>query len=51
MYVFNCRPLVMDPANPLNNVCSGFEWREIGKAAREVLDSPMLHGVTSTSWS
>ena len=25
----NSRPLVMDPANPLNNVCSRFDWEDI----------------------
>ena len=48
---FNSRPLVIDPANPLNNVCSRFNWEEIGRAAREVLDSPMLRGVTSSTWN
>ena len=43
-------PLVMDPANPLNNLCRSFEWEEIVKAAKEVLDSPMLRGVKSDTW-
>ena len=45
------RPLVMDPANPTNNVCSKFDWEEIKKAARKVLDSPMMRGVTSHTWA
>ena len=46
-------PLVMDPANPLNNLCSSstFKWEEIVKAAKEVLDSPMLRGVKSDTWN
>ncbi|XP_028407282.1 2'-5'-oligoadenylate synthase 1A-like [Dendronephthya gigantea] len=44
------RPLVMDPANPMNNVCKGFVWEEISMAAREVLESPMMNGVSSDSW-
>ena len=45
------RPLVMDPANPTNNVCSNFEWEEIRSAAINVLGSPMMRGVTSTMWN
>ena len=40
----------MDPANPMNNVCSRFDWKEIGKAAEEVLNSPMMCEVSSCSW-
>ena len=45
------RPLVMDPANPTNNVCSDFEWEEIRLAAMNVLSSPMMFGVTSSTWN
>ncbi len=45
------RPLVMDPANPTNNVCSKFEWKQIGDAAKEVLESRMLRDVSSISWN
>ncbi|XP_028407254.1 2'-5'-oligoadenylate synthase 3-like isoform X3 [Dendronephthya gigantea] len=44
------RPLVMDPANPMNNVCKRFVWEEISIAAREVLESQMMNGVSSDSW-
>ncbi|XP_028407251.1 2'-5'-oligoadenylate synthase 3-like isoform X1 [Dendronephthya gigantea] len=44
------RPLVMDPANPMNNVCEPFVWEEISMAAKEVLESPMMYGVSSESW-
>ncbi|XP_028412286.1 2'-5'-oligoadenylate synthase 3-like [Dendronephthya gigantea] len=44
------RPLVMDPANPMDNVCEPFVWEEIRRAAREVLESPMMYGVSSDSW-
>ncbi|XP_028407281.1 2'-5'-oligoadenylate synthase 3-like [Dendronephthya gigantea] len=43
-------PLVMDPANPMNNVCTAFDLERLGRAAREVRRSPMLDGVSSTSW-
>ncbi|XP_028412288.1 2'-5'-oligoadenylate synthase 3-like [Dendronephthya gigantea] len=43
-------PLVMDPANPMNNVCSGFDWEEISRAAKEVLKSLMMDDVSSTNW-
>ncbi|XP_028412305.1 2'-5'-oligoadenylate synthase-like protein 2 isoform X4 [Dendronephthya gigantea] len=44
------RPLVMDPANPTNNVCENFEWEEIKEEAKRVLASPMMRGVSSTTW-
>ncbi|XP_028407258.1 2'-5'-oligoadenylate synthase 1A-like [Dendronephthya gigantea] len=44
------RPLVLDPSNPTNNVCSEFEWDDIQREAIKVLRSPMLEDVSSTSW-
>ena len=46
----NSRPLVMDPANPFNNVCKTFEWEEVQKEAKRALDSAMLSGITSLTW-
>ncbi|XP_028412290.1 2'-5'-oligoadenylate synthase 1A-like [Dendronephthya gigantea] len=44
------RPLVLDPANPTNNVCSGYHWEEIRQEAKNVLKSAMMEGVSSFSW-
>ena len=41
----------MDPANPMNNIYARFSWTEISEAAKKVLDSPMMKGVTlHTGW-
>ncbi|XP_028407355.1 2'-5'-oligoadenylate synthase 1A-like [Dendronephthya gigantea] len=45
------RPLVMDPANPTNNVCATFDWDEIKEEAGRVLASPMMLGISSTNWN
>ncbi|CAB4030764.1 2 -5 -oligoadenylate synthase 3-like [Paramuricea clavata] len=39
-------PLLMDPANPMNNLGSTFVWDEIEDAAKKVLGSRMMSGVS-----
>lgn len=40
------RPLLMDPANPMNNLGSTFVWEEIENAAKQVLESRMMSDVS-----
>ncbi|XP_032240839.1 2'-5'-oligoadenylate synthase 1A isoform X2 [Nematostella vectensis] len=49
--IIQTRPLVLDPANPTNNLCEGIaqeKWDELEEAAKMTLDSPFLQSTHVT---
>ena len=51
LYVI-CRPYILDPANPFNNVAKQFAdtWEDVSRLAHASLQSPALQDVDESNW-
>ena len=54
-YYYTCRvgkPLLVDPANPYNNVADSCNvWDEVARHARYAMESPLLRQIYGDNWN
>ena len=43
-------PLVLDPANPYQNVAANCRWDEVARHARSAMQMPLLKDISCYSW-